>query len=62
LGNYESALEHLLAAQTIMDRSAVVFAWVLRMPLESALIELWLAKGDLAQALLQAERFLKIAR
>jgi hypothetical protein len=27
MGNYESALEHLLAAQTIMDRSAVVFAW-----------------------------------
>jgi tetratricopeptide (TPR) repeat protein len=61
LGNYESALEHLLAAWAIMDRSAFAFAWVWRMPLESALTELWLAKGDLAQARPQAERFLKIA-
>ena len=35
-------------------------AWVWRMPLESALTELWLAKGDLAQARAQAERFLAI--
>jgi tetratricopeptide (TPR) repeat protein len=61
LGNYESALEHLLAARAIMDRSAVIFVWIRRMPLESALTELWLAKGDLAQARPQAERFLKIA-
>jgi len=61
LGNYKSALEHLLAARAIMDRSAVVFTWVWRMPLESALTELWLAKGDLAQARPQAERLLKIA-
>ena len=61
LGNYESALEHLLAALAIMDRSTVAFAWVWRMPLESALTELWLAKGDVAQARPQAERFLKIA-
>jgi hypothetical protein len=61
LGNYEIALEHLLAGRAIMDRSEVIFAWVWRMPLESALTELWLAKGDLAQARPQAERFLKIA-
>jgi hypothetical protein len=61
LGNYESALEHLQAARAIMDRSAVEFAWVWRMPLESALTELWLAKGDLIQARPQAESFLKIA-
>jgi len=61
LGNYESALEHLLAGRAIMDRSAVVFTWVWRMPLESALTELWLAKGDLAQARSQAEKLLKIA-
>jgi tetratricopeptide (TPR) repeat protein len=61
LGNYESALEHLLAARAIMDRSTVEFTWVWRMPLESALTELWLAKGDLIQARPQAEIFLKIA-
>jgi tetratricopeptide (TPR) repeat protein len=58
LGNYESALEHLLLD---MDPLPIVFAWYWRMPLESALTELWLAKGDLAQARPQAERFLKIA-
>jgi tetratricopeptide (TPR) repeat protein len=61
LGNYETALEHLLAAQAIMDRSPVEFAWVWRMPLESALTEFWLAKGDLIQARQQAESFLKTA-
>jgi tetratricopeptide (TPR) repeat protein len=60
LGNYERALEHLLAARANMDRPPVVFAWYWRMSLESALTELWLAKGDLAQARLQAERFLAI--
>jgi tetratricopeptide (TPR) repeat protein len=61
LGNYESALEHLLLARADMDPLPIVFAWYWRMPLESALTELWLAKGDLAQARPQAERFLKIA-
>jgi hypothetical protein len=60
LGNYEIALEHLLAARGIMDRSAVIFVWIWRMPLESALTELWLAKGDPAQARPQAERFLAL--
>jgi hypothetical protein len=61
LGNYKIALEHLLAGRAVLDRSAVIFTWVWRLPLESALTELWLAKGDLAQARQQAERFLKIA-
>jgi tetratricopeptide (TPR) repeat protein len=61
LGNYESALEHLLAARAEMDRSVTSWAWWWRMQLESAFTELWLAKGDLAQARPQAERFLKIA-
>jgi predicted ATPase len=61
LGNYEIALEYLLAGRAIMAQSAVIFAWVWRMPLEFALTELWLAKGELDQAQRQAERFLKIA-
>jgi tetratricopeptide (TPR) repeat protein len=61
LGHYESALEHLLAARADMDPPRIVFDWFWRMPLESALTELWLAKGDLAQARPQAERFLNIA-
>lgn len=61
LGNYESALEHLLAARAGMDRLPAVWDWWWRMPVESALTELWLAKGDLAQARLHAERFMAIA-
>jgi tetratricopeptide (TPR) repeat protein len=61
LGNFESALEHLLAARADMDRSAIIFTWFWRMRLESAFTELWLAKGDLAQARPQAEKFLAIA-
>jgi hypothetical protein len=38
-----------------------MFAWYWRMLLEFAPAELWLAKGDLAQARPQAESFLKIA-
>ena len=44
-----------------MDRPVVMFAWYWRMPLKSVFTELWLAKGDLAQARPQAESFLKIA-
>jgi tetratricopeptide (TPR) repeat protein len=61
LGNYESALEHLLVARADMDRPGPTCTWYWRMPLEHALTELWLAKGDLAQARPQAEKFLKIA-
>jgi tetratricopeptide (TPR) repeat protein len=61
LGNYESALEHLLLAREEMDRTAIMLGWYHRMQLESALTELWLAKGDLVQARRQGESFLKIA-
>jgi FixJ family two-component response regulator/DNA-binding winged helix-turn-helix (wHTH) protein/tetratricopeptide (TPR) repeat protein len=61
LGNYESALEHLLAARAEMDRAAALWSWWWRMHLESALAEVWLAKGDLAQARPQAEKFLATA-
>jgi tetratricopeptide (TPR) repeat protein len=61
LGDYESALEHLLAARADMERPGPTCTWYWRMPLENALTELWLAKGDLAQARQQAERSLAIA-
>ena len=43
-----------------MDRSSIIVNWFWRMRLESALSELWLAKGDLNQARSQAENFLTI--
>ena len=42
-----------------MERQRVLRDWYWRMPLEAALTDLWLAQGDLAQARLQAERFLQ---
>lgn len=59
LGNCEGALENLMVAREHVDRQAVDWYW--RMPLERALTELWLAKGDLTQARPQAEKFLSIA-
>jgi hypothetical protein len=44
-----------------MDRRTVVLDWYRRMLIASALTELWLVKGHLAQARSEAERFLTIA-
>lgn len=59
LGNYESAAEHLLSAQADMDRPGVMFSWFWHMLLGSALTELWLVKGDLVRAGVEANKFLK---
>jgi DNA-binding winged helix-turn-helix (wHTH) protein/tetratricopeptide (TPR) repeat protein len=61
MGNYESALHHLLATRSDMERAPAVSHWYNRMQLEYAFTELWLAKGDLTQARPQAESFLKFA-
>jgi ATP/maltotriose-dependent transcriptional regulator MalT len=61
LGNYERARTLLSAAQEDMDRRTVVLDWYRHILIASGLTELWLAKGDLAQARSQAEGFLKIA-
>jgi tetratricopeptide (TPR) repeat protein len=58
LGNFDDALDQLLAVRNAMDQQMVIIDWYWRMPLESALAELWLAKGDLARAESQAESFL----
>ena len=59
LGNYESAQKHLFATTDEMGRETLLFDWYSRMMLESALTELWLAKGNLKQALTEAKRFLE---
>jgi len=61
-GRYEAAEQHLLAARGEMDRLPVIHDWYSRMILQGALSELWLAKRDLAQARLEAERFLELTR
>ena len=56
----QSALEQLLAVRHDMERQPLMEDWQLNMPLQWGLTEAWLAKGDLAQARLEGELFLKI--
>ena len=44
-----------------MDRQTVFLDWYWRMPLAAGLTELWLAKGDLVRARLEAERLVDLA-
>src|SRR5262249_6482276 len=61
LGNYQRAYALVSAAQEDMERRSVALDWYRRTFIESVLAELWLAKGDLTQARLAGERFLKTA-
>jgi tetratricopeptide (TPR) repeat protein len=58
LRKYESAHRYLSTAMEEMDRQRLIFDWYSRMLLESALSELWLAKGDLVRARPEADQFL----
>ena len=60
LGNCDLALEHLLTARNAMDQQMVIIDWYWRMQLQSSLTELWLAKGALKQARIEAEGFLQV--
>ena len=58
VGNHERAMEYLVAVRDGMERETVIHDWYFRMFLHSSFTELWLAKGDLEQARVEAERFL----
>lgn len=58
LGNYDQAFKELLTLRKDMDRKAFMLDWYFRMPLESALTELWLANGSLTKAREGANLFL----
>jgi DNA-binding winged helix-turn-helix (wHTH) protein/tetratricopeptide (TPR) repeat protein len=60
LGQHERALEHLSLARAEMERQMVTNDWYCRLFVESALTELWIGKGEVVQARLQAERFLGV--
>ena len=49
-----------MRARNDIDRQPVVFDWYIYLMLESALTELWLAKGDLQRARTEAKRFLQL--
>jgi tetratricopeptide (TPR) repeat protein len=59
-GNADRALELLLACRAEMEQHPLLVDWYTRMPLQRALTEAWLSKGDLAQARVEAEEFLRV--
>jgi len=60
LGNYEIASEQFLAVAKEMEQQTVIQDWYRRIMLESALTELWLARGDLQQASSHADQLVSI--
>jgi DNA-binding winged helix-turn-helix (wHTH) protein len=60
LRNHDVALEHLSKCRNGMDQHPLMNDWYLRMPLQRAMTEAWLSKGDLQQAGVEAEQFLKV--
>ena len=60
LGDLDLALKNLLTARSAMDQQMVIIDWYWRMQLQSSLAQLWLEKGDLKQARIEAERFLEV--
>ena len=62
LGNYVLAQEHLFTVRDEMDRHTVIHDWIHRMMLQWALVELWLAKGDVQQARAETDKFLDLTQ
>src|SRR5271157_1147918 len=56
LGNYDRAMEHFSTVQQRMDRQKLMEDWFFCLPLESGITDLFLAKSDLSQARLHAEK------
>ncbi len=44
-----------------MDQHAMMNDWINRLPLQQALVEAWLSKGEFTKGSVEAEQFLKIA-
>jgi hypothetical protein len=61
LGDYARALDDFSTVADDMEHQMVFLDWYWRMPLAAGLTELWLAKGDLTRARLEAERFLDLS-
>lgn len=61
LGNHDRALAYLLKCRDEMDQHAVMNDWINRLPLQQALVEVWLSIGDFTKGNVEAEQFLKIA-
>jgi tetratricopeptide (TPR) repeat protein len=60
-GNYEQALHYLLASKSELDHQPMMADWYFRLPLQSALTEARMAKGDLQNARTEATEFLRVS-
>jgi tetratricopeptide (TPR) repeat protein len=60
LGNTDEAVTCLHAVQGQMECQPVIFDWYWRLSVECGLAELWLAKGDIVRAAVQAERAVEL--
>ncbi len=60
LGQHDRARARLLLSREEMDRQPVTNDWLCRVLLESALTELYLSSGDLAQARAQSDRYVQV--
>src|SRR5262249_13001436 len=61
LGNHARALDRLLTVREEMASRPVMADWYCRIMLEARLAEVWLVKGDLAEARAAAKRFLDLS-
>jgi DNA-binding winged helix-turn-helix (wHTH) protein len=62
LGNHDLALEYLLKCRDEMDQRPLMADWFMRMPLQRALTEAWFSTGELRNARVEAEQFLKVTQ
>jgi hypothetical protein len=62
LGNHDLALEYLLKCRDELDQRPLMADWFMRMPLQRALTEAWFSAGELRNARVEAEQFLKVTQ
>jgi DNA-binding winged helix-turn-helix (wHTH) protein len=60
LGNLDRASEHLHMCEDDMQRYPVASDWYFRVPLHMANTEVWLSRGDVEKARVEAEQLLKV--
>jgi DNA-binding winged helix-turn-helix (wHTH) protein/tetratricopeptide (TPR) repeat protein len=61
LGNPERALEQLLTCKNEMDHQPAMADWYFRLPMQLAIAEAWLTRGDLERARVEAAEFLRVS-
>ncbi|HLG16608.1 MAG TPA: AAA family ATPase [Blastocatellia bacterium] len=61
MGNYDLAQECLMELRSLFQTANLPLAWFWKMPMHCAMSELWLARGDIAAARLDADRLREVS-